>query len=151
MSRGGTDPSEGDKILRPEMIVREIEPFGPLRVFIVDDFLLRNQCYLDYCQGGNSMAYSDWKGLMKPRMLILAKSVEAEWGFIKLHEVREYNKMDREGWPYPRAHRWANKGEKEARDDPSQLQRLLDVELEILNSYRPSKFSGATQKIRAPY
>jgi len=150
MSRGGTDPSEGDLILRPEMIVQEIEPFGPLSVFIIDDFLLRNKCYLDYCQGGNSMAYSNWKGLMKPRMLILAKSVQPEWDFIKLHETREYNKMDREGWPYPKAHRYANVGEKEARDDPSKLAALLDAELDILNSPRQSKFSGVAKIIRKP-
>jgi hypothetical protein len=135
MSRGGTDPSEGDLILRPEMIVRELEPFGPLTVLVVDDFQLRNRCYLDYCQGGNSMAYSNWKGL-KPRTIILAKSVEPEWDYIRLHESREYNKIDREGWSYERAHRYANKGEKEARDNPSRLKALLDTELAILHSPR---------------
>jgi hypothetical protein len=137
VSHGGTTGVEGDKILRPEMVLYEMDKFGPLTVCVVDDWMLRNRCYLDFCQGGNGQAYADWKGEMTPTTVILAASVPGEWEFIKLHEVREYCKMLHEGWPYPKAHLYANVGEKQARDawregNRDVLRRLLDEELRTL-------------------
>lgn len=128
MSKGGHLNLEGTEKLTPDMIWHELEPFGPLRVCVVDDFKVRNRCYIDFCEGGNSMAYP-W---LEPRTVILAKSIPEEWQLVLLHEVREYNKMDREGWPYPKAHLYANEGEMKARHDRSLLQGLLDAEREIL-------------------
>lgn len=130
MSKGSREhPLEGAEKLTPDMIMFELEMFGPLKVLIVDDFALRNRCYIDFCEGGNSMAYP-W---LEPKTVILAKSIPDEWDLVKLHEVREYNKMDRDGWSYEKAHKYANVGEMQARHDRGLLKDLLDAELEILN------------------
>ena len=102
---------------------------GPISVWVVDGFMIRNKVYLDFTEGGNSEAYI-W---MPPNEIWLDTDVhEDEQHFVLLHELSEMNGMRWLKMDYDSAHIRANTFEQEARDHPDRFDTLFQEQKDIM-------------------
>ena len=118
-----------------------IEKVGPLNIWHVEGRIIRDKIYIDFTEGGNSRAY-----VWMPRNEIwIDHDVQpGEMGFVKLHELHEWNKMG-EGMSYDQgkhnAHGSANVVEQEARDYPDRLGALWRAEIAAIRPERKGEIS----------
>jgi hypothetical protein len=102
---------------------------GPLAVWVVNGMIIRNKVWIDFTEGGNSMAYI-W---MPPDTIWLDTDVSPEeQRYVLLHELSEYNGMRWLKMDYDPAHIRANTFEQDARDHPDRFDQLFKTQKDIM-------------------
>lgn len=92
-----------------------------IAVRLVNGFVVRNQRYVDFAEGGHNSRYAF---IPKDDIWLEDDVRPAERGFILVHELSEHQVM-RGGWKYEAAHAHANKMELHARQHPAKLSTML--------------------------
>lgn len=122
----------------PQAKMEKLQDIGPLSVWKVNGKMIRDWIFIDFTEGGNTMAYP-W---MPPNEIWLDDSVWVpdEHEVVLLHELTEYNLMHDKGWTYAKAHDAASELEIKARRDPGKYPALLAAEMAKAGAPSQSSF-----------
>lgn len=93
-------------------------------VWIVNGRLVRSVFDIDFTEGGHDYVY---EFVPQNEVWIDSDVVEAERGFVLLHELHERNRMSK-GWPYDKAHAESSRLEYRCRHHPDDLHEKLVAE-----------------------
>ena len=93
-------------------------------VWIVNGRLVRSTFDIDFTEGGHDKVY---EFVPSNEVWIDDSIIEAERGYVLLHELHERNRMST-GWPYSRAHAESSRLEYRCRHHPDELHDALAAE-----------------------
>lgn len=100
-----------------------------IEVWIINGRLIRS-IYTDFTAGGHPHVY-EWvpsaNGSGADEIWIDDDIMPEERGFVLLHELHEYNLMEK-GWPYSKAHNDSSRVESRCRQNPDELHDALSAE-----------------------
>jgi len=112
-----------------QILTKYAARIGPIDVWVVDGFIIRNQIYIDYTEGGNGEAYV-W--MPKNHIWLDCDVHPDEQHFVLLHELSEMNFMRWDKLDYDPAHIKANVLELEARRHPTRFLDIFEVQKQIM-------------------
>jgi hypothetical protein len=120
LTRHGRKLPEGKEV--HERLWKKLE--NGVSVWIVNGRLVRSVFDIDYTEGGHDYVY---EFVPENEVWIDDAIVEAERGYVLLHELHERNRMAK-GWPYSKAHTESSRLEYRCRHHPDELHEKLAEE-----------------------